>query len=64
MQITLASALGPHPLDRVQVNDKAEIAEQRAWRRMGYGDEELPFMYFQRVTSEGLLEVMGAPEGT
>ena len=59
--LNLASALGLRPLDRVQINNRAEIAEMRNDQHMN-GAGELPFLYFQRVLSDGRIEVR-SPNG-
>lgn len=56
----LCRFLGLRPLDRVQINDAAEILEMDTGRQMGSRDA-LPFFYFQRVVG-GLLEVC-SPNG-
>ena len=45
--------LGLRPLDRVQINDAAEIREMLVGRQMGYRDE-LPYFYFQRIVGNRL----------
>ncbi len=55
--IKLCNVLGLRPLDRVQINDKHEIQEMRMAPQLGYGNCDLPFLYFQRVREDGRLEV-------
>jgi|GEM_PF-5730357 len=54
---TLAAMLGLRPLDRVQLNDPHAIREMRTGAHFGDQQAELPFMYFQRVRPDGLLEL-------
>ena len=56
MPLRLANVLGLRPLDRVQVNDAHEIREMGALAQIGC-KSDLPFLYFQRVREDGLLEV-------
>lgn len=55
--IKLCSVLGLRPLDRVQINDKHEIQEMLMAPQLGYGNCDLPFLYFQRALNNGRLEV-------
>lgn len=51
------------PLDRLQINDKRTIDDLSVFRRMyGINNPELPFVYFQRVLSDGKIEVR-SPSG-
>lgn len=59
--VKLCTALGLKPLDRVQVNDAHEIREMSFAPQLGY-EAELPFLYFQRSTKDGRLEVR-SPSG-
>jgi hypothetical protein len=59
----LARALGLRPLDRVQLNSAETLTEMRHDARMGRVNAELPFWFFQRITADGLLEVM-SPAGS
>lgn len=56
MNRELSSFLNLKPLDRVQINSRHEIAEMSFGRVQGR-QEDLPYLYFQRVTDDGLLEV-------
>lgn len=60
-RISLGHALGLKPLDRLQLNSVSEIREMNLGRRMGQS-HSLPFMYFQRVCSDGCLE-LSSPGG-
>ena len=51
------------PLDRLQINDKKTIDDLSVFRRMyGINNPELPFVYFQRVLTNGKIEVR-SPSG-
>lgn len=54
--IKLGQAIGLRPLDRLQVNSASEIREMSIGGRPNQ-KHPLPFMYFQRVCADGLLEV-------
>ena len=55
--MNLAKFIGLRPLDRVQINSKAAIAESYAFKRENENRDELPYWYFQRVCKDGRLEV-------
>lgn len=57
--LNLAQALGLRPLDRLQINSKRFLVAQGLER----SQNKFPYWFFQRVTQEGLLEVM-APGGS
>lgn len=62
MHIALARLLNLKPLDRVQLNDRREINEMQFSVQLGYGQMDLPFLYFQRVCADGRLE-LASPSG-
>lgn len=55
MTMQLASALGLRPLDRVQLADRQQIGEMRMSPQLGYGNLDLPFLFFQHATCDGRL---------
>lgn len=61
--LTLAHALGLRPLDRVQLNSQHQLREMRNDAHLGRAEADLPFWFFQRITPDGLLEVM-SPGGS
>lgn len=61
--LTLAHALGLRPLDRVQLNSQHQLREMRNDAYLGRAHADLPFWFFQRITPDGLLEVM-SPGGS
>jgi hypothetical protein len=57
MSNQLANVLGFKPLDRLQLNSMATIAELSIDRRLyGIRNPELPFLYFQRILLDGRIE--------
>lgn len=56
----LSHFLGLRPLDRLQINNRHEIDEAQAFSRINRFYEnriDLPFYFFQRILSDGRLEV-------
>lgn len=61
--VRLASCLGLRPLDRVQLSSEAAYKELEVDRRLyGIVEPELPWLFFQRVCEDGLLELR-SPSG-
>lgn len=52
-EANLCRLLGLRPLDRVQLNDAAEVREMMLGRHMGYS-HDLPYFYFQRIVGNRL----------
>lgn len=53
----LLSVLDFKPLDRLQINSAATIAEMRIDRQLyGISEPKLPFLYFQRILLDGRIE--------
>jgi len=55
-RMRLGQALGLRALDRLQINDAAAIREMTLEKRRGQ-NYPLPFMFFQRIRADGLIEV-------
>jgi hypothetical protein len=55
--MSLSSALGLRPLDRVQLADRRRLAELSLDRRKSGDGAVLPFLFFQRVKADGMLEL-------
>lgn len=62
MTMQLATMLGLRPLDRVQLADRRQIDQMRISPQLGYGQLELPFLFFQYATRDGKLALC-APGG-
>ncbi len=54
---TLGHCLGLKPLDRLQIANRREVAEMRAFSQPRGKPQDLPFLFFQRVLPDGMLEV-------
>ncbi|CAE6823089.1 hypothetical protein R70006_06300 [Paraburkholderia domus] len=59
VSISLATALGLRPLDRIQINNRRTINELWFDQRTT-GSGELPFLFFQRVLADGQIEARHA----